>query len=211
MLFQYVYHKFIRIVSVLAKCAMASFYMWVMLHAAAIMPCIKERREKNGYWTYRKRFYLSYSSAFLANSKLEVIIYLLVFWMMIYLYRRCRCNFLGSRCISQTRNIQHSKSGSFMTMHVSFVIYLLIWYTSWYHIIDTYPVVFHFAKRSGSYWLYYQFIIAVMFKIIVLANFLFSHLRIMVILQRFQKQDEQNELLMNDHDFGDHLNVLFFA
>ncbi|KAH8321535.1 hypothetical protein KR074_007948 [Drosophila pseudoananassae] len=210
MLFQHVYHKFTRIVSVLVKCAMASIYLWVLLHAVVVIPCVKERWEKRGYWTNRTRLYMSYRSP-LHGRKTEVVIYLLVFWIMFGLYCRCRCNFLGSRCITQNQNIQYSKSGPFRSMRLFMVFFLFMWFISSWCLVGKYPVVIHFAKMNGSYWLYCQFIIALMFKVLVLTNFCFSYMRILAILEHFKEEDEQNEFLINDHDFGEHLNILFFA
>ncbi|KAH8275267.1 hypothetical protein KR026_004139 [Drosophila bipectinata] len=205
--FKYDYYKCTRMVSVLVKCAMASIYLWVMLQAAAVIPCFEVPQEKN-YWIYRDRLSMSYS---IVDSIKEVLIYFLVFWMMFHLYSRCRCNFLGSRCISQTKNIQNSKSGLFIFMHPFMLFFIFLWIISMWYVLGKYSVVIDYTTKNGSYTLLYQFIMTVMFKMLVLTNFCSTYMRILAILNLFEEEAKENELLINDHDFGEHLNILFFV
>lgn len=205
---QYVNYKYTRLAMVLMKCALSSFYLWLMLHAAAIMPELIERWEST-FWTSRVKLFIRYRTVFISYKKSELIIYMLVTWVMFCLFRCCRCNFLGSRCISRSKDIPNLDCGTYLSMSPYLMAFAFLWMLSVWRTVVRYSQVIDYTKENNAYLLLCQFFMALAFKLLVLTNFYSTFLRVWMILNVFEKESEENEVVINTHDFGEHLNLFF--
>ncbi|XP_052838436.1 uncharacterized protein LOC128253794 [Drosophila gunungcola] len=203
---QYTNYWFIRVVMVLLRCLWAMFYLWGMIHAAAILPVPVECWTP-GFWSSKRYYVLGYKSLIDFDIKTELCIHILVNFLMYCLFRCCSCSFLGARYLVGNVNKPHMDYGLLVFKAPYLIAFLVCWVVSTSITVLGVNLVAKQDQSDSIYSLYGQFGIALLFKLLVVANFYSVCLKTWAYLKIFEA--ESNEGLITNQNFGDHLNLLF--
>ncbi|XP_017124973.1 uncharacterized protein LOC108144529 [Drosophila elegans] len=203
---QYTNYRFTRVVMVLLRCSWALFYLWVMIHAAAILPVPVERWTP-GFWSSKRYYVLTYKSLIDFNIKTELCIHILANVLMFCLFRCCSCSFLGPRYLVGKVNKPHMNYGLLVFKAPYLIAFLVCWVVSTAITVLGVKLVAKQDQSDSTYILYGQFAIALLFKLLILANFYSVCLKTWAYLKIFEA--ESNAGLITYQNFGDHLSLLF--
>ncbi|XP_017061992.1 uncharacterized protein LOC108101924 [Drosophila ficusphila] len=203
---QYTNYRFTRGTMVILRCLWAILYLWGMLHAAAIIPIPNERWESK-LWTKKLRYELKYHTLFDLDGKTEVYVLVLVVVLLYGLYHSCRCSFVGARYLEGRVDKPHLD----YRLLVFKVPYLVAFVFSWVFstgLTVCGALLVALRDQSGhTHVLCCQFAMAILFKLLVLANFYSVCVRTWAYLKMFEA--ETDEHMLNYQNFGDHLNLFF--
>ncbi|XP_017001993.2 uncharacterized protein [Drosophila takahashii] len=202
---QYTNYHYTRSIMVLLRCLWATFYLWAMMHAAAILPIPLERWEAN-FWSKKLKYILTYKSMFEYKMKNEMYIYVMVLVLLYSLFRCCRCSFVGVRYF--TAEVDKPLGYRLLIFKTPYCVsFLYCWAFS---IASTTCAIFDVAQLDESgktHIVFCQLVTALIFKLLVLANAFSVTLRIWGYLKIFEAESAENQLIY--HNFGDHLNLFF--
>ncbi|XP_037715377.1 uncharacterized protein LOC119550619 [Drosophila subpulchrella] len=182
---QYTNRKHTRSIMVILRFLWAFCYLWTMMHAAAILPIPFEQWDKN-LWNNKLNYVLTYKSLFEFKMKTEMYVHIMVLVLLFSLYRCCQCSFIGARFLEA--RVEKPRHNTAITVWAIFL-------------------VVKGNESDTTYILICQLVIALIFKLMVLANVLSAVLRICGYIMIFEKDSIVGQL--NYNNFGDHLNLFF--
>ncbi|XP_016972564.1 uncharacterized protein LOC108039902 [Drosophila rhopaloa] len=203
---QYTNYRFTRLAMVLLRCLWAILYLWGMMHAAAILPLPVERWE-SGFWNRKLNYVLSYKSLFDFDFKTESYIHILSIVLLYCLFRCCRCSFIGARYLVAGVDRPHMDYRLLVFKAPYLIAFIVCWVVSTMMTVLGVYVVAERDQSDFTYILYCQFAMALLFKLLVMANFYSVCVRTWAYLKIFEA--ESDEGLLNYQNFGDHLNLFF--
>nr|XP_016930306.1 uncharacterized protein LOC108010020 [Drosophila suzukii] len=203
---QYTNRKHTRSIMVILRFLWAFWYLWAMMHAAAIVPIPFEEWDIN-LWSKKLKYVLTYKSLFEFKMKIEMCVHSMVIVLLFSLYRCCQCSFIGARFLEAGMK---KPSDKYYLMAFS-TPYCFAFIGTWiYSTMMTVWAIILVVKGDESettYILICQLVIALIFKLMVLANVLSVILRICGYIMIFEKDSTVGQL--NYNNFGDHLNLFF--
>ncbi|EDW60884.1 uncharacterized protein [Drosophila virilis] len=197
--------KYTRFTMCLLRCFLSLSYLWIMLHAAAVVPVVNEH-SKWFFWVQHLKFWITYASILTFDAQTQCYVVLVMLMVLFRLYQCSRCNFCNTRDnIRDGGKVPYNKR-----MLLYFGPYLLLfsfcWLASMYSIgLDLMRIILNDEIHTDC--MYSKIGMAVFFKMLVLANVLVRCVRCGVILHLFA--DEPDDELRNVHNLGEHLNLFF--
>ncbi|XP_017069360.1 uncharacterized protein LOC108106653 [Drosophila eugracilis] len=203
---QYTNYKCTRLALVLLRCIWAMFYLWGMLHAAAIMPIPYEHLQP-GLFTKKRIYIMDYRSLFDFKMSKEISNQALVLLMMFGLFRSCRCSFVGSRN-SVPKKDNSGLNYWLLIFQIPYIIYFLFYYAVSILITLYAFLLLVFRDQSDRTLIVAcQVLTGMIFKLLVLANFYMVLVRIWAYLNILHVEAAKGK--PNYGNFGDHLNLFF--
>ncbi|XP_016953565.1 uncharacterized protein LOC108026880 [Drosophila biarmipes] len=203
---QYINRKYTRSIMVILRFLWAFSYLWAMMHAAAILPIPYERWENN-FWSKKRNYVLTYKSLFEFKMKTEMYVHVLVFVVLFSLYRCCQCRLIGARFMLPGLDRPSNKYRLMALAAPYWFAFIGTWTISTLITVWGLILVVKRDESDRTYVLIAQLIIAMLFKLMVLANVYSTVLRIWGYIKIFEKDSIVGQL--NYNNFGDHLDLFF--
>ncbi|KAH8291425.1 hypothetical protein KR054_011669 [Drosophila jambulina] len=200
---QYVNSRFSRPLMSLLRCFLSGLYLWAMLHAATIAITTHERWNLGLFWNTRLPDKLVYFDALSQLPGGEFCVLLVVTVVLWSIYIGCGCRLVGSQ---GAQRIGHKPPLEIIDICG---IYMGGFLGGW--IFGTYVTVQQvFLQRpSGTSLdhLYAQITMALLFKILILANMTSVWLRAIVRMGEFWVDCNRGNI--SSLNFGERLSLLF--
>ncbi|KAH8238679.1 hypothetical protein KR038_000923 [Drosophila bunnanda] len=198
---QYVNSGFSRPIMSLLRCFLTGLYLWVMMHAACAVFVVNECWSKGFLWNSRLPDKWVYYDSLSVEPVGELWILTMIAAVLRSIYLSCGCRVVGSGRLGLGSKPRLDKIGMCAPYIGAFV-------GCW--IFSTLLLARHMFMRELSHTsmkLYCQLILALLFKILVMANMTWFCLRAYVRLKELV--EEWNRGYTSNLNFGERLSVLF--
>ncbi|XP_043066050.1 uncharacterized protein [Drosophila bipectinata] len=192
---------FVRGCVTLIRIIFTETYLWLLVHAAAVF-AVPVKRYENKIWSKVMVLDISYSSLIGIDLKAEVCLHVMVGILLYTLYR------------FWCRNRNNDPVPMNYRVYVFFLPYILSFLICWAITtallgLGLYRVIYY-TKNENMWVLMTQFVVGIIFKLLILVNFCTTCGRCYVKLQLLAIDiDEQRRELIRLQSFGDHLTMLF--
>ncbi|XP_022220281.2 uncharacterized protein LOC111072609 [Drosophila obscura] len=200
---QYVEHKYTRWIMLVLRLLWSHAYLWVMLHAANVVPKVNEHLESSGLWSHDHKILLSYKSQIGFSLRGEILFLFKSTGVALFLYLYSRCSFYGY-CV--TRKMWDTFPYPLLMLIVPYLAsFLYQWIKSVLITFWTLAILIGICDGDSMRYLFLEFAKVLFFKILVLANFSAISLRTWALLKILDEEPEQG--IVNFSNLGEHLNV----
>lgn len=199
---QYVNSRFSLILMSTLRCFWSALYLWMMMHASAIVPIAYERWDTGFFWNSRLPDKLMYKDplAMIPNAELWILLMIFAVIKSLYVSFCYRPRLLEN--ILQLENQPRLNCAAYIPYMVSFL-------GSW--LFTTYVTAHQLAIWSQmdttSVSVFCHLVMAFLFKILVMANFSSLCLRVYSSMLKHLSEWERGHIL--ELDFGQRLDELF--
>ncbi|SPP74290.1 uncharacterized protein LOC117587862 [Drosophila guanche] len=189
---QYVEHKNTRGIMLVLRLVWSFAYLWVMLHAASVVPTVNESLESSGLWSHEQTILISYKSLAFFNIRGDIVHLCTTAGMLIFPY-------LCSRSL-------HSSPYRLLMFIMPYMwSFLFQWTTSVPMICWTLVILIRDYEIDSLRDVFLEVAKVLVFKILVLANFSSIMIRTFALLKILDEQDEEG--IVNVANLGEHLNL----
>ncbi|KAH8238742.1 hypothetical protein KR038_009809 [Drosophila bunnanda] len=199
---QYANSRFSRPAMSLMRCFWNALHLWIMIHAASIVLVFHERCDRGFFWDTCLPAKLLYYDALAKVPAGELWILGMIAAVLRSIYAASGCKLVGSQDLGQVGRRPRLEKICVCAPYMG--AFLGCWIFSTYELVRQ----LFMARPSGSTLsVYGQLILALLFKILIMANMTSLCLRAYVKLLKLAL--EWNRGYISTLNFGERLNLLF--